>query len=365
MLRRRSSLLPFVPLADGGMQNVAVSTDPPRPSNLVAGAGLDPFIHFDPPGPKITAPLQFRGPLKSPDPDFWLPFPDYSTSSATPHPRTTALSIISWNIDFMAPFSKERMQSVLSHLTTLLPMSPKSTILLLQEVNLSSLQTLLAHPWVQANFLVTDNKALGRYFTLSLVSKDVPVSAVFRKRYELSHMERGVLVLDVPLQGGGVFRIANTHLESLPDPGVTIRPVQLAAVAKLLKEDGVVAGLVAGDMNCIRPEDEELATKCGLGDVWNVKKELAGGALDEHLGFTWGYQPRCRFPPGRLDRVFFCGDIEFEPVEGQTVLTRVGVGLRCREPESRGEQEDDRHMVWASDHYGIWVQAKAGDASPT
>jgi tyrosyl-DNA phosphodiesterase 2 len=305
----------------------------------------------------------------------WMPFPDYSTSSAMPLPRSTSFTIISWNIDFVADFSGERMRAALTHLSTLLPSAPKHTILLFQEVENPAQEALLEHEWVREHFLVSDmTPKRDRYYTLSLATKDVPIATVSRHRYPRTNMGRDVLILDIPLEGGGCFRVANTHLESLPHPGVEIRPQQMAVVARFLKEEGVVAGLVAGDMNCIRPEDEELARGCGLGDVWNVKKEMAGGMVDESEGFTWGYQPPCEFPPGRLDRVFFCGDIRLESIEEETILRKVGVGLRFQEPVFNGgsgsEDGDDGwvsdgsegedEMAWVSDHYGLWVQATAG-----
>jgi tyrosyl-DNA phosphodiesterase 2 len=320
------------------------------------------------PAPK--GPFVFADPhtdLQSPNESkVWTPFPDYSTSSALPLPRSTAFTIISWNIDFVAHYSFERMTTALTHLSSLLPSPPKHTILLFQEVEAPSQKALLEHEWVREHFLVSDITSRGeRYYTVSLATKDVPIATMSRHKYPRTNMGRDVLFLDIPLEGGGCFRVANTHLESLPYPGVEIRPLQMQFVAGFLKAEGVVAGLVAGDMNCIRPEDEEIAKGSGLGDVWNVKKGMAGGEVEESEGFTWGYQPRCEFPPGRLDRVFFCGDIRFEPIGEETVLRTVGVGLRFEEPRSEGDSDGDDGdgMEWVSDHYGLWVQATAGGTS--
>ena len=126
-----------------------------------------------------------------------------------------------------------------------------------------------------------------------------------------------------------VLRIANTHLESLPQ-GQRERPVQLAAIASVLRQRGVRAGLVAGDMNVISPADEHIHVIAELEDACGAK----GASQTMH---TWGYQPRCQFPPGRLDRVFFVpGTLETEEE-----IEVIGKGVRTQ------------WGAWASDHYGL------------
>ncbi len=80
----------------------------------------------------------------------------------------------------------------------------------------------------------------------------------------------------------------------------------------------------------IGPNDAEIHRDAGLLDSW------VGDENDEE-GYTWGYQPKCQYPVGRLDRVFFTSS---EQVEVQPPV-RIGVDVKTKEG------------VWASDHYGL------------
>ncbi|CAK5265334.1 unnamed protein product [Mycena citricolor] len=179
------------------------------------------------------------------------------------------------------------------------------------------------------------------------------VSAVTRvpfARNSETRMSRDCLYVDLDLhlphaeERSALFRlrIANTHLESLRGFGDAARPKQLAKIAKLLTAPGIDGGVVAGDMNCIAPTDQDLPEEVGLADAW-VKKEghesnAEGDDTGEADGHTWGYQPKNRFPPRRMDKVLFAGNVS------ATIVQRVGVGLRV---------ERDKNPVWVSDHYGL------------
>lgn len=225
---------------------------------------------------------------------------------------------------------------------------------------------LFRNEWIRENFQIShlESPESVRYFTVSLATRDVPVIAVRRVPYERTQMGRDVLFLDVALQGDpSILRVGNTHLESLPHPGVRFRPVQLAMAAEMMKEGDIRAGVIAGDMNAICPEDDDFPKSCGLGDVWELQK-----GTEETEGYTWGYQPPCRFSPGRLDKVLFRGDFAFDEVEEGRLLRRIGVGLRFEEPTgevSDGSKsddddggDDDDTTEWASDHYGLWVKVR-------
>lgn len=197
---------------------------------------------------------------------------------------------------------------------------------------------------MQDHFLVTDTHPVGRYFTLTLMTRDIPIRSVRRVPFRMSRMQRDVLFVDIAREGG-VLRVGNTHLESLPEPGVMLRPMQLGVIAGLLKEEAV--GVVAGDMNAICPEDDGIAEKVGLQDAWQTTRVEEA---EDEVGNTWGYQPRCRFAPGRLDKILFTGNVRFD--EG---VKRVGVGLEYEPPA--GEEGLGRDgKQWVSDHYGLMVK---------
>lgn len=270
-----------------------------------------------------------------------------TSSRPPPHPSSIPIDIITWNVDYANTHPTPRIRAVLSHLSSLLP-TPQHTLILLQELSPDALPTILRNQWVRDNFQVSDSSPVSWYFTFSLASLDMPVSAVRRVAYQCTNMDRDVLLLDIQLAGGGVFRVGNTHLESLRHPGVILRPLQLEICSELLKGDGVRAGVVAGDMNAITEVDKTLHLEARLEDVWHLEE----GDREEEEGFTWGYQPPCTYPPGRLDKVLYTGAVDWEKVQ-ETRLKRVGVGLDC-------EVDEEQDRKWASDHYGLWVRARLG-----
>jgi tyrosyl-DNA phosphodiesterase 2 len=83
-------------------------------------------------------------------------------------------------------------------------------------------------------------------------------------------------------------------------------------------------------MNAISPSDVGLSEQLGLSDAWinrAGKADQGDGSVrqeDEELGHTWGYQPPSVFPPGRLDKILFIGDLKVDDVQ------RVGVGLNLQ-----------------------------------
>ncbi|KAH9037801.1 Endonuclease/exonuclease/phosphatase [Lactarius pseudohatsudake] len=175
------------------------------------------------------------------------------------------------------------------------------------------------------------------YGTVTLVARSAPLTGSLCVHFGESRMWRNALVTDVVLGGAEphayILRVANTHLESLPE-GTPRRVVQMRVIAGLLKDAKVLDGIVCGDMNAIAPSDETIAEANGLLDAWEQRQNR-----DED-STTWGYQPRCRFPPGRLDRILHT------PSKGVRIkdVRRLAVGL---EMPSGG---------WVSDHYGLACQ---------
>jgi tyrosyl-DNA phosphodiesterase 2 len=117
-----------------------------------------------------------------------------------------------------------------------------------------------------------------------------------------------------------------------------------------------VGGIVGGDMNAIAPSDEALAEENGLADAWERTRRERGRGKgrgrgrggEEEDGTTWGYQPRSRFPPGRLDKILYT---ERDGLEVRDVR-RLGVGLRM--PGG----------AWVSDHYGLVCKVEAQQTTP-
>lgn len=170
------------------------------------------------------------------------------------------------------------------------------------------------------------------------------------------------------------IRICTTHLESLQEhEGYELRPQQLAVISMLLKEQfskdqsvEILGGLVGGDMNSLSALDREShkAPNVDLQDVWEDNIALgdlpspdgAGIRPDDDEtcgraeGHTWGYQPRRRWPPKRMDKFFVTGGVASvaleEALDRSGNVGRLGVGLKTE------------HGLWVSDHFGIAIGVK-------
>ncbi|KAJ7935158.1 Endonuclease/exonuclease/phosphatase [Mycena leptocephala] len=273
-------------------------------------------------------------------------------------PTDAPFSLLTWNIDFAARLVGLRFRAALSHLEKLLSPHlisppPPPTIILLQEVDSDCFQILLGNAFIREFYQLTNISSQQGYSTLTLVPNSLAglVSSVSRIPFTETRMRRDCLYvdLDVPLTETQTVlrvRIANTHLESLDGFGDTARPKQLELISKLLTAAEVDGGLVAGDMNCISPSDQDLPERVGLSDAWQATTvppptESGTQRIDETdtgeaEGHTWGYQPKCKWPPRRLDKILTVGKIDVVDIQ------RVGVGLKV-------EGQD----VWVSDHYGL------------
>jgi len=259
-------------------------------------------------------------------------------------PLPSSIKLVTWNIDFSASNAKIRLKTALTHIQNdVLKCKggerPPPCCILLQEIIREAFRTIFDNEWVQQYFIIAPRKIdewpPGAYYgNVTLTSRTVPVSGVYSLEFE-SRMERNALFVDlklsVPAPASRIvtLRVGNTHLESLPTPGAALRPVQLGLVADVLKEDDLLGGIVCGDMNAISPSDSGLTEKVGLEDACKEGE-------DEENAYTWGYQPPCEFPAGRLDKILFTpGAYAVDQPE------RVGLALKT----DKGQ--------FVSDHFGL------------
>ena len=268
----------------------------------------------------------------------------WSTNYKSPRTPVFSLRVVSWNVDFMASNTAGRISCILHHLKdAVLTKSPKPSCILLQELDQDSFAAILANDWVREHFAVTPpntRRWCASYGVATLVSRHANILRAQMLQFHRSTMGRTALFVDVEMFVPGshgerrVVRIANTHLESLPD-GERARPAQLCAIADILRYEEVTGGgLVGGDMNMIGPADQDIHELAGLVD-----------ACDDPSAVTWGYQPPMRFPPGRLDRIFHVdGGLVVEPVKV------IGKGLKTK------------NGAWASDHYGLMTTIQLASA---
>ena len=286
--------------------------------------------------------------------DRFEPTPSSSATTVTAKPLTS-LRILTWNVDYAAPHPAGRILALIAYLSTFIPIPD---ILLLQETHPAALGQLLENSWIRLNYAATDTSLPAhsqKYGTVTFLNLELAPAAkcAFRLPFKKSVMGRDALFLDLrivrppnaAMHGslGGILRIGNTHLESLAGWGEQARRVQLQEVMTALRMTGVFAGLVAGDTNAICASDVHLPKECAAADLWLMQADGIESGMDGS-GDTWGFQPPCEFPPGRLDKILVARK---EGGAGGAIML-VGEGVRVVGKDLRTKDGE-----WVSDHCGL------------
>ncbi|KAI8957123.1 Endonuclease/exonuclease/phosphatase [Daldinia sp. FL1419] len=274
------------------------------------------------------------------------------------------LRLYSWNIDFMLPFAKARMDAALDHLKGLTSGLPSSTaaVIFLQECIEEDLDTIGEKEWVRDAFHRTDADGgnwQAHYGTTTLVDRRLDITACFRVHYEKTRMERDAFVVETVLHSPSgelkTIRLCNSHLESLAlEP--PFRPAQVQVLAEHMRAPNVHAALAAGDFNAIQPFDRTLHADNGLKDAY---LEL-GGQEDSDEGYTWGQQAatamRERFGCSRMDKVYFTGGLKLLSFE------RFGGDVEVSDKVERKQIEElGFEKPWVTDHLGVVAEFEVVD----
>ncbi|KAG2146150.1 Endonuclease/exonuclease/phosphatase [Suillus bovinus] len=285
----------------------------------------------------------------------WLPGPTQDRAEHMP----SSIRVVSWNIDCMRPEADLRLDAALSYIQHQVfkcrtnSRRPEPCSILLQGVLATAFNTIINNKWVQNFFVVipptTDAwPKLAKYGTVTLLSRSLHITKSTSLQFSCSESQHHATFVDVKLSGlldtaqapsssesVVTLRIANTHLDPLPD-GVQIREKQLKLIADTLIQDGLFGGIVGGDFNAVSPNDSALVESVGLWDAWSG---------DDEGGFTWGYQPRSPLTPGRLDKLVYT------PRPGFFVDTpkKIAVGKKYGKLTQRR---------WISDHYALLTKVQ-------
>ncbi|KAG1750843.1 hypothetical protein EDB19DRAFT_1677226 [Suillus lakei] len=270
----------------------------------------------------------------------WFPGPSEDRAEHMP----SSIRVVSWNIDCMRPEPDLRLDAALSYIQHRVfkcrtnRRRPEPCSILLQGVLATAFATILNNKWVQNFFVVIPSTTdawpeLAKYGTVTLLSRSLHIAKSTSIHFSCSESQHHAIFVDVKLSGlldtaqaplssasTVTLRIANTHLDPLPDR----RPNQ---------GETTQARVVGGDFNAITPNDSALV------ESWSG---------DDEGGFTWGYQPRSPLAPGRLGQVGFFIDTP----------KKLAVGKKYGKPTRRR---------WISDHYALLSKVQcvyfASDAS--
>lgn len=289
---------------------------------------------------------------------FNQPFFEYDTSNdswrkANPsgsRSTITSFRVLSWNIDFMLPYTSERMQVALDHLNSLVKASDISAVIFLNEMLVSDLELIQAQNWIREAYYITDVDDTfwesGHYGTVTLTPRIMNIKHVFRVHYEATRMERDGLFVDIDVGQEKILRLCNSHLESLvAEP--PLRPKQVETAAQWMHD--ATAAVIGGDFNAIQDFDRTLHSDNGLKDAY---LELGGGE-DSEQGYTWGQMAavaqRDRFGCSRMDKLFFCGAVK------ATAFETFGMGVKVDDTKIERLLIEDEGLDggWVTDHLGV------------
>lgn len=308
--------------------------------------------------------------------------------------RISNLRLLTWNIDFMAPFPQARMASALAYLETVVEGTPASTavVICLQELRqdmpinfdrlersfdpqiADDLRQIASADWVQERFFVsdltTDHWRCG-YNSVTLVDRRLGIAQVSRLPF-VSEYKREALLVDIAVRpsegqaegetgsGRSILRLCNVHLDSMAGKP-PMRPIQWKACAKYLQDesDGVVCGILAGDCNANQDYDLTQPEDNGFKDAYHEM----GGKESDPEGHTWGPQSRSsRFPPKRMDKVCFCereGDQKLLELKS---LEKIGVGVKIGDESISAKLAEEGWLDFVTDHYGLMADFEVGEA---
>ncbi|KZT51188.1 hypothetical protein CALCODRAFT_503842 [Calocera cornea HHB12733] len=250
-----------------------------------------------------------------------------------------SLLLFTWNINGLWDGAEKRLAPCLDllkrNLKKLLRESDEAeqrAIICIQEFHGPLFQSLLARAWIRDNWIVIAPGDIETrvYDCITLVSKNLVLSAAFLMSFRHSHMGRRAIFVDLPFDLGpdaatALVRVGNTHLESMDNSGT--RRLQLEDIASQLRRDIVHCGIIGGDLNANAPSDEHLADEFELSDVWDL------GVGDEDA-MTWGWTQK-RFPHGRFDKFLLSRPDRMPPLKAKLIKS----------------VELPRKQGWISDHH--------------
>ncbi|KAI4920651.1 uncharacterized protein J4E92_008294 [Alternaria infectoria] len=278
------------------------------------------------------------------------------------HQWAGSFRLVSWNVNADAPLPKSRMSSLLQVIKT----TGAADVICLQEVSREGLTALLEDSWIQQNWYISDVNASAfgthKFISITLVSKfwvatdGIQLGAIWRVALP-SRFGRDALCCDLILNSSGKqtsekkptrIRLINVHLDSLPiNP--SMRPRQVSICASYLGAAG--QGVIAGDFNCILPEDDELVSNNGLADAW---AELH----PNDSGHTWGVYGEQSFPPNRLDKVAL---FNLNPSAMRILQTSE---VRSCGGETSADGAESGSEAHFSDHLGLWCDVGWAEDRP-
>ncbi|QPC60668.1 hypothetical protein HYE67_002899 [Fusarium culmorum] len=222
----------------------------------------------------------------------WVP----SSNKAKAPERGRVLKIASLKLLSSAPtLAALRASAAIAHLRSMFGKTPLNLVVMLQQINQEVLEVILKDKWAQQNFVLSDteppyvdNKVdkLGgdkgdlkssQYFTIMMISRNLPISNCFRLPLE-SEIKTDALVVDVPLpvsenddRSNQSLRLCTTCIESNDLDFEQLSEVSYLLLGMCSGEQSLVGGLVGGYLG---EKDFHRDVMKGCNDVWDDESSV-------------------------------------------------------------------------------------------
>ncbi|CAG1975232.1 unnamed protein product [Fusarium graminearum] len=316
----------------------------------------------------------------------WVP----SSNKAKPPERGRVLKIASWKLLSSTPtLAALRTSAAIAHLRSIFGKNPHNLVVMLQQINQEVLEVILKDKWAQQNFVLSDkeppyvenkvDKSGGdkgdlkssQYFTIMMISRNLPISNCFRLPLE-SEIKTDALVVDVPLpvsenddRSNQSLRLCTTCIESNELDFEQLSEVSYLLIGMCSGEQSLVGGLVGGYLG---EKDFHREVMKGYDDVWDdessavppvsksSQKDITSGkgkSKSKGKGNKGSPHSDKTRKGEQLDTFLYTGLIETVALKEAQATTgrlgRFGTGLKTKSGSDN---------VGVSDHFGITVGIK-------
>lgn len=260
------------------------------------------------------------------------------TSVRTPARPATTLKVVTLNLYHDKDDWPKRRVQIAQQLVQLQPDVIALQEVIQRETLPNQAQWLAGQLGYQWHFVSVDPPGQAQRYGNAILTRR-PILLRGEQRLRPFEDSRTVALLRINLDGRPV-NIYATHLHHT-EQGGELRQQQVAdLMAYIAETSGDLPGIIAGDFNAAADSPELALLREDYVDTFGSQHPDMPAEAASTLNLAY-------FPPARIDHVFHQRDA-FKPVASRLLFKQADAG-----------------GVWASDHYGVWVELALEPAAAT
>eukprot|EP00835_Amoeboradix_gromovi_P005778 NODE_583_length_6431_cov_0.491788.p1 type:complete len:315 gc:universal NODE_583_length_6431_cov_0.491788:1673-2617(+) len=271
---------------------------------------------------------------------------DLSTSTDV-NDSMVSFSLATLNVWFDAYFNMDRFDSSINNLKTFNP-----DIICLQEVTKAFFSVLLANPWIQDNYILSDvdghsfDTWYGVIILVKRTSENIKFKSFVKFNFPVTKMGRSLISAHLMINSYNVY-INTSHFESNEEDENVRKDqyetctAQFQSMLGLINEHAI--GILCGDFNIYNDEKETatLVNELKWTDAWLNYK-------NHKMEYTFGlYQPDKELEQRRIDRVLY--RYSDPMMESNVALLKYFGNEPFKDKATRTE-------IYPSDHLGVYCK---------